>query len=290
MSPPATSMRAMNQTPHHALAGANGHAAIHAGTLAEPGRPARDDASTVALEAVWARHADEVAQALRLRHRVFVDEMGARPACLPGTPAGMDMDRFDQHCEHLIVRTVATDFEPERVVGTYRVLMPAAAARLGALYSDGEFDLRALDAMRPRMVELGRSCIAPDFRTGGVILLLWSRLAELMQRHGMRWMVGCASVPMRDGGHVAASLWAGLREGFMAPPELQVQPRLPLPVAHLRSDLKVEAPALIKGYLRCGARLLGAPAWDPDFGTADLPMLLDLQTLPAAYRRRFMGT
>ena len=253
--------------------------------------PRSSDAAETAVElqAVWARHADEVAQALRLRHRVFVEEMGARPAVLPGTPAGMDMDRFDLHCEHLIVRTVETDAAPERVVGTYRVLTPTGAKRAGGLYSDGEFDLSPLDHLRAQTVELGRSCIDPDFRSGGVILLLWSRLAEFMQRNDLRWMVGCASVPMRDGGHAAASLWAHLRQQFMAPADMQVTPRLPLPVEHLRQDLPVEPPALIKGYLRCGARLLGAPAWDPDFGTADLPMMQDLQALPAAYRRRFMG-
>jgi putative hemolysin len=242
-----------------------------------------------ALVAHWARHADDVVQAQQLRHRVFVQEMGARPAVPPGTPPGLDADRFDAYCQHLIVRTAETDDMPSRVVGTYRVLTPSGAADAGGLYSEGEFDLAPLAALRSRMVELGRSCIDPDYRHGGVILLLWSRLAAMMQRNGLRWMIGCASVPMRDGGHVAASLWEGLRQGRMAPAEWQVRPHLPLPVDQLRNDLKVEPPALIKGYLRCGAQLLGAPAWDPDFGTADLPLMLDLDTLSPAYRKRFLG-
>jgi putative hemolysin len=68
-----------------------------------------------------------------------------------------------------------------------------------------------------------------------------------------------------------------------------VQPRLALPVDDLDGELDVEPPPLIKGYLKCGAKVLGAPAWDPDFGVADLPMMMDLNDLPAAYRRRFMG-
>ena len=68
-----------------------------------------------------------------------------------------------------------------------------------------------------------------------------------------------------------------------------MRPRLPLPVDDLRQDLEVEPPALIKGYLKCGAKVLGAPAWDPDFGTADLPMLLDLADLPPSFRKRFIG-
>jgi putative hemolysin len=94
---------------------------------------------------------------------------------------------------------------------------------------------------------------------------------------------------MRDGGHVAASLWNQLRKTHLAPIEWQVRPRLPLPVDELQGDLEVEAPALIKGYLRCGAKVLGPPAWDPDFNTADLPMLMRISDLPARYRKHFLG-
>jgi putative hemolysin len=245
-------------------------------------RPAR-------LEVLWARHADEVRDAQRLRYQVFVDEMGARLTTPAGTPAGLDVDRFDCACEHLLVRTVETADAPAQVVGTYRVLTPAAAHLTGGLYSEGEFDLRSVAALRPRMAELGRSCTAPAWRQGGVILLLWTSLADFMARNRLDIMVGCASVPMRDGGHVAASLWNALRQTHLAAPERQVRPHLPLPVDQLNGSLKVETPALIKGYLRCGAKVLGAPAWDPDFGVADLPLMLDFQDLPASYRNRFIG-
>ena len=241
------------------------------------------------LETVWARHLDEVRAAQRLRHRVFVGEMGARLTPPAGTPAGHDADAFDAHCEHLLVRTVATRHEPGRVVGTYRVLTPWAATRAGGLYSDGEFDLGALQPLRPGLVELGRSCVDPDYRHGGVILALWAALGGFMQRNRLDTMVGCASVGMRDGGHFAASLWEQLRHSHPAPTDLQVTPRLPLPVDQLERHHAVEAPPLIKGYLRCGARVLGAPAWDPDFNTADLPLMMRLADLPARYRRHFLA-
>ncbi|NML18302.1 GNAT family N-acetyltransferase [Azohydromonas caseinilytica] len=246
----------------------------------ERARPAR-------LEAVWARHEDEVAQAQRLRHRVFVQEMGARLRPAPGTPEGHDADLFDRYCEHLLVRTQATADASAQVVGTYRVLTPEGARLAGGLYSDLEFDLVRLRPLRRHMAELGRSCIDPRWRSGSVILLLWSALAAFMQRNGFQHMVGCASISMRDGGHAAASLWQQLRRTHLAPVDLQVRPRLPLPLESLRSDLAVEAPPLIRGYLRCGARVLGAPAWDPDFNTADLPLMLRLRDLPAAYSRHF---
>lgn len=241
------------------------------------------------IEVAWARDASEVLEAQRLRHRVFVQELGARLTTPTGTTTDLDADEFDPHCEHLIAWASGSAGQ-RRAVGTYRVLTPASAQRMGRLYTDGEFDLTPIGHMRPRLLELGRSCIDPGFRQGGVILLLWANLVEFMQRHGLRWMIGCASISMRDGGHTAASLWRGLSATHLAPEAWRVQPRFALPVNELRQDLKVEAPPLVKGYLRCGAQLLGAPAWDPAFGTADLPMMLDIESMSPRYRKHFLGT
>ena len=241
------------------------------------------------LEVVWASTEQDVLAAQRLRYQVFAEEMGARLSVPIGSPAGHDIDLFDPYCEHLLVRLAATDDEPGEVIGTYRVLTPAAAKRVGGLYSETEFDLTRLRPLRSHMVELGRSCVHADHRQGGVIMALWGALAEFMVRNQLDTMIGCASMSMRDGGHVAASLWEQLRHKHLAPIDMHVRPRLPLPVDELESHLQVEPPALIKGYLRCGAKILGAPAWDPDFNTADLPMLMRLNDLPARYRRHFLG-
>ncbi len=241
------------------------------------------------LQVVWARHLDDVRAAQRLRHDVFVEEMGARPAQMAGAPAGHDIDLFDEFCEHLLIRTAPVNDEPGEVVGTYRVLTPSAARRAGSFYSDTEFDLTRLRPLRDRMVELGRSCVHADHRSGGVILALWGALAQFMERNAMETVIGCASISMRDGGHCAASLWANLRETHLAAPDCQVRPRVPLPVDDLDQSLAVEPPALIKGYLRMGAKVLGAPAWDPQFGTADLAMLTRVADIPDRYKRHFFG-
>jgi len=252
------------------------------------GRESRPQAGPT-LQVVWARHQDDVRAAQRLRHDVFVTEMGARPTPLAGAPAGHDVDLFDDFCEHLIVRTAPAADEPGEVVGTYRVLTPSAARRAGSFYSDTEFDLTRLRPLRDRMVELGRSCVHPEHRTGGVILSLWGALAQFMEQNAMETVIGCASISMRDGGHCAASLWARLRETHLAPADRHVRPRVALPVDDLDQSLDVEPPALIKGYLRMGAKVLGAPAWDPEFDTADLPMLTRVADIPARYRRHFLG-
>jgi putative hemolysin len=240
------------------------------------------------LEALWARHDEDVEAAQRLRWRVFYQEMGARLKPPRGTPQGVDADLYDPHCEHLIVRTVENDQAPSEVVGTYRVLTPAAAKRVGGLYSDTEFDLVRLARLRPGMVELGRSCTAPEWRHGSVIMMLWASLGAFVQRNGLELVVGCASVSMHDGGHQAADLWQALRQDHLAPPDEHVRARLPLPVDELATGRPATMPALIKGYLRCGGKMLGPPAWDPDFGTADFPMMLRLSEMPASYRRRFI--
>ena len=270
-------------TPSLARGSAPSRRSLHRGS-AHP-----DAAAAPKLEVVWARTAQDVLAAQRLRYQIFAEEMGARLTVPAGSPAGHDIDLFDPYCEHLLVRLESVNGEPGEVIGTYRVLTPAAAKRVGGLYSETEFDLTRLRPLRGKMVELGRSCVHPDHRQGGVILALWGALAEFMVRNELDTMIGCASISMRDGGHVAASLWEQLRHTHLAPIEWQVRPRLPLPVADLDNHLAVEPPALIKGYLRCGARILGAPAWDPDFNTADLPMMMRIADLPARYRRHFLG-
>lgn len=232
----------------------------------------------------WAVNQDEVRQAQRLRYQVFAVEMGAN---LPITLAGHDIDLFDDFCEHLLVRNEATG----EVIGTYRVLTPIQAKRVGSTYSDTEFDMTRLRGLRARMVELGRSCVHIDHRHGGVILALWGALAEFMARNQLDTMIGCASIPMQHtgatSGQAAASIWRQVKQTHLAPIEFRVTPRLALPVERLDDSLTIEPPALIRGYLRLGAKVLGPPTWDPDFNSADLPMMMRIKDLPPRYLKRF---
>ncbi|MFY8054708.1 MAG: GNAT family N-acetyltransferase, partial [Limnohabitans sp.] len=175
------------------------------------------------LSVEWAKHEDQVREAQRLRFDVFAKEMGAR---LKETIPGHDIDLFDDFCEHLIIRDNAS----EQVIGTYRVLTPAQAKRVGSTYSDLEFDLTRLRQYRERMVELGRSCVHPDHRHGGVIMALWGALAEFMVRNKLDVMIGCASIPMLHqgvvSGEVASSIWHQLKKTHLAGIEDQVTPRL----------------------------------------------------------------
>jgi putative hemolysin len=226
---------------------------------------------------------DDMRAAQRLRWKVFAEEMGAR---LTTPEPGLDIDLYDVHCEHLLVR----DRDTDEVVGTYRVLGPDAARRLGGFYTDQEFDLTRLQHLRGRMVELGRSCVHANYRSGGVITLLWAGLAEYMITSGHDYLIGCASIAMNDGGYNAAGIWHKVREKHLSPVDWRAFPRCPLPLDALSGVAAPVVPPLIKGYLRAGAYVCGEPAWDPDFNTADLPMLLAMKNLNPAYARHFLQT
>jgi putative hemolysin len=225
---------------------------------------------------------NEIREAQRLRYKVFVEEMGAR---LPSILPGHDIDLYDPFCDHLLVRELGNG----EVVGTYRILPPDAAKRVGSYYSEQEFDLTRLNFLRPRMAELGRSCVHPAHRSGTVIARLWLGLADYMTRYGYEYIVGCASIGMADGGHVAASVYRQMTERHLAPIEWRAIPRYRLPVESLDDGQTVALPPLIKGYTRLGAMVCGEPAWDPDFNTADLLMLLPMERLNRSYARRFIG-
>lgn len=235
-----------------------------------------------AFQITWASTPNEIKEAQRLRYKVFAEEMGAN---LAQNSEGLDVDEFDAYCDHLLIR----DQETLKVVGTYRVLPPHKAQEIGRLYSDSEFDLTRLNHLRPKMVELGRSCVHADYRSGAVIMALWSGLAQYMQKHHYEIMLGCASIPMADGGHFAASLYNSLSEEQMAPTENHAFPRLPLPLDKLNGGLDVEPPPLIKGYLKLGAKICSAPAWDPDFNTADLLTMLRLSEINPRYAKHFLN-
>ncbi|MFI7284421.1 GNAT family N-acetyltransferase [Micromonospora chersina] len=246
-----------------------------------------------------------VAAAQRLRHEVFASELGA--TLHPGA-AGLDTDEFDAHCDHLVVLREGTD----EVVGTYRLLPPGRTDRR---YADAEFDLAPMAPLRDDLVEAGRSCVHPDHRSGAVINLMWAGITRYLHLRGSRWLGGCASVPVADGGTAAAEVWSQVTARHLAPPPLRVTPRRPW-FAETRAtagpalspdgsrsgrgDRRAEldlspaerralVPPLLRGYLRLGAWVGGEPAYDPDFDCADFYVLFSLDRMNPRYLRHFLG-
>lgn len=249
--------------------------ATHADTAADTGSRAPKLALSLASTP------EELREVQRLRYKVFIEAMGLT---VLANADGLDHDEFDTYCDHLIVR----DSDTLKVVGTYRLLSPQAARKIGRYYSEQEFDLSRLDHLRRRTVEAGRACIHPDYRSGGVIMLLWTGLAAYMKKERCDYLMGCASVSLTDGGHNAAALYHGLGQDSLAPPEYRVMPHLPFPLGERVTGHAPKLPPLLKGYLRSGAWVCGEPAWDPDFHSADFFLLLSLAKLDGRYARHYL--
>jgi len=250
--------------------------------LALPAAPAGGRGAVSAFVVTQARSEEDVRDAQRLRYRVFVEEMGAR---LEVAEEGVDADRFDPFCTHILVRHGVDG----PVVGTYRLLSGEGARGAGSFIADELFDLAPLAELRHRSVELGRACVDPAMRGGVVLMLLWSAIARYSMAQGYEYLFGCASIDRSDGGGNAARVSARLTRQHLAPPELRVAPctRLPAPVALPRGEGRISG--ALKGYLRMGAWVCGEPAWDRRFDTADLLVLLPMTRFVPRYAKHFLG-
>lgn len=232
----------------------------------------------------------EIEKALRLRYEVFNQEMGEG---LPRSAAtGKDRDEYDLFCDHLVVVDEQNDCS---VVGTYRLLTRTRALENIGFYSAREFDLSNIYSLQDEVAEVGRSCVHPAYRDGSVISLLWTGIADYIQKHKIRILMGCGSLHSTDPAEVN-EVYAYLREsGCLVEETLRVFPTekfvhpgfRDIPLDGDRKAVLKRLPPLIKGYMRIGAKIGGAPALDAEFGTTDLFIYFDAKGISERYGRRF---
>ena len=217
-----------------------------------------------------------IEEAQQLRYEVFTSEPGFE------LTSSTDADRFDQYCDHLLVREDTTG----ELVGCYRMLPPPRAIAAGGLYTATEFDVSELDPLGPSLVEMGRAVVRADHRNGAVVLLMWAGILAYLDRCGYDYVTGCVSVPMA--GDVAGQQARGVRDYVLKryPSRYHVRPYRPVPLDEILPPARVEVPPLMRGYLRLGARICGEPAHDPDFGVADFLALLDKREADVRYLKR----
>ena len=235
---------------------------------------------------------EHIEAAQRLRHHVFTSEPGyTLTDDSPGFESGRDADRFDEFCDHLLVREDNTG----EYVGCYRMLPPPGAIAAGGLYTATEFNVTALDALRPSLVEMGRAVVRHDHRNGAVVLLMWAGILAYLDHSGYDYVTGCVSVPVEDpqGRNAPGSQLRGVRDfvNKRHASEYKVRPYRPVIIdGKLLDDIeppaRVTVPPLMRGYLRLGAKVCGDPAYDPDFGVGDFPALLDKREADVRYLTR----
>lgn len=230
----------------------------------------------------------DIIAAQRLRWQVFYQERGAQ-AC---DGSGLDIDPYDSVCDHLLVEDSASG--KPRVVGTYRLLRQNIAEARNGFYSSGEYDLTPIAASDGSLLELGRSCVAPDYRDAGTIQLLWRGIAAYLKQHRIGTMFGCASFHGTDPTEYADTL-SYLWHNHLAPPNLRARAlhkryvemaRLPLGGYDPRQAMR-KLPPLIKAYLRVGAQVGDGAVIDHQFNTVDVFIVMPVATISDRYFDRF---
>lgn len=215
--------------------------------------------------------------AQRLRYDVFVRELGGGGAMVDHDRQ-LEKDRFDPFVDHMLLHDDAID----AVVGVYRLMRSEMAQKVGQFYSQDEYDLTPLIRSGRKLLELGRSCVHPDYRGGTAMFHLWNGLAQYVKDHRVDILFGVASFHGTDVNALAAPL-SLLHHRHLAPDSLRVKAhskglqRMDLiPEADFdRRKAMVQIPALIKAYLRLGG-VVGEGAFvDHTFNTTDVCLIMD---------------
>lgn len=238
------------------------------------------DAAIPQFVASFTTRRKEIVAAQKLRYRIFTSEYGAKIRSL----RGIDKDRFDKHCQHLIVKDTVSG----EIVGYTRVLTDRASKACGGYYSESEFDMGTIKRMEGRTIEIGRTCIDERFRNGAVIGVLWSAIGQYLLKHDVRFLIGCASISMADGGVAAHNIMDKIRRKYLTDESVRVRPLQGLRFRPQGPTAEVKMPPLLKAYLSMGAKVAGEPFWDTDFNVADVFIVLDMENVSKRYRKHFL--
>ncbi len=255
------------------------------------------------LEVRLAQSAAEIDAAQDLRYRVFYDEMGATPTDAMKVKK-RDFDSFDQHCDHLLVIDHARK-DKSPIIGTYRLIRRDAAKKCGGFYSSSEYDVSPIVNYPGEILELGRSCIDAEYRTGPVMQILWRGLTAYVFRYDVRLMFGCASLPGTDPQALALPL-SYLHYHHLAPPALRAKalPERYVDMAILPREafdpnvafdsMKLDPrngsnslPPLIKGYIRVGGFIGDGAVIDHQFNTTDVCIIVKTDLITSRYIKHY---
>jgi len=238
-------------------------------------------ATTSLFRVGMAETLEEVIECQRLRYLVFNCELGEGLDSSART--GLDRDRFDLICDHLMVHDAATG----KLAGTYRMQSGYRAKGNLGYYGEEFFDFTPFERMRGEVLELGRACVHGEYRNTSVLHMLWKGIARYAKSCGARYLIGCSSLSSQDEDEGMA-LYESLREKHLVEPSLRTNP-----VAGRRCNshglyaAPPRPPRLFRAYLDISGCICGPPAIDREFKTIDFLTLVDLQRLPDRVKMRF---
>ena len=238
-------------------------------------------ASTSQLSVGLAERLEDLLDCQRLRYLVFNCELGEG---LDGSSqTGLDQDRYDYICDHLMVRDTAS----RKLVGTYRMQSGFRAKGNLGYYSEQFFDFTPFEESRPQVLELGRACVHTEYRSSAVLHMLWKGIGKYATSCGARYLLGCSSLSSQDEAQGMA-LYEAVKEKYLAEPRLRTQPKPGFTCRTGSETAQTPAiPRLFRAYLEVSSRLCGPPAIDREFKTIDFLTVLDVAHIPDRLRARF---
>lgn len=240
-------------------------------------------ASTTQFRAGMAESLQDLIDCQRLRYLVFNCELGE--GLDSSARLGLDRDRYDFICDHLMVR----DTTSGKLVGTYRMQSGFRAKGNLGYYSEQFFDFTPYEGIRAEVLELGRACVHTEYRNSAVLHMLWKGIARYAMSCGARYLLGCSSVTSQNESEGVA-LYEQLREKYLIAPSLRTKPRAEFACrAGNVAALAPAMPRLFRAYLDVSARLCGPPAIDREFKTIDFLTLIDLRHIPDRVRTRLFN-
>jgi putative hemolysin len=238
-------------------------------------------ASTELFRVRMAHSVEDLTECQRLRYEVFNRELGE--GLDTSRTIGLDRDRFDYICDHLMVH----ETQSGRLVGTYRMQSGYRAKGNLGYYSEGFFDFSPYEKLRSAVLELGRACVHPEYRNTTVLHMLWRGIAKYAVSCGARYLIGCSSLTSQDESEGLA-MYEQLRGKYLVEPALRTSPVAGKECKSSGKPVDVtRPPRLFRAYLEISARLCGPPAIDREFKTIDFLTLIDLAKLPERVRTRF---
>ncbi len=231
----------------------------------------------------------ELDEMYRLRYEVFNVEMGEGLASSAETEK--DIDRYDKYCDHLIV------VDPEnndKIVGTYRLLSRKSAEQGIGFYSETEFDISNLKNVDFEFIEIGRSCVHKDYRSKNIMKYLWAGMAKIVELTKAKFLFGCGSIHTNNIDDIS-KVFRYFKEKHYADEQYRVYPKKENILKELNPNIDIDnakqvfklVPPILKGYIRVSAVCCGEPAWDPEFGCADLLLMLDTEKITKKYAKHF---
>ncbi len=234
----------------------------------------------------------EIKKAQSLRYKIFFKEKKIQKNNLKSL-LKRDYDFYDKISDHLIIIDEHRDVK-DNVIGTYRLLRGNSARLYRGFYTEQEFDISNLkkNFSSKDILELGRSCVHPDYRSGTILKLLWQGISKYIKICKIKILIGCASFNGTDPTKFKNE-FSLLHKSYRLPKNYNVKSLQNNDISFGKnikeSTVLNRLPPLIKGYLKAGGMVSENFYIDKEFETIDFCVIMLTEKIASRYQNKFLN-